>query len=79
MVFPNGAPTVYLARADIAPDAVVAGSVTDGPILLVESCNGIDPATATEIRRLNPGRIIALGGTAAICDATLEDAAALLG
>ena len=42
-VFPDGAERVYLARADIAPDAVVAGSVTDGPILLVESCNGVHP------------------------------------
>jgi hypothetical protein len=78
-VFTNGAPTVYLARADIAPDAVVAGSVTDGPILLVESCNGIHPATAAEIRRLRPSRVIALGGVAAICDATLDGAVALLG
>lgn len=75
-VFVDGAPTVYLARADIAPDAVVAGSVTDGPILLVESCSGVHPSTASEIRRLQPTRIIALGGTAAICDQTLTTAVA---
>lgn len=72
VAFPSGASTVYLARQDIAPDAVVAGSVTDGPILLVESCNGVHPATAELIRGLNPQRVVALGGTAAICDATLE-------
>ena len=70
--FPSGAQTVYLARADIAPDAVVAGAVTDGPILLVESCNGIHPSTDTELGRLQPDHVIALGGTAAICEDTID-------
>ncbi len=36
--FPDGAPTAYLARADVFADALAAGALTDGPILLVPSC-----------------------------------------
>lgn len=60
-VLPNGAVSVDLSRADIAPDAVVAGFVTDGPILLVESCSGIQSATTTEIQR-QPDRTFPLAG-----------------
>ncbi len=74
-VFGDRADTVYLARHDIAPDAVVAGSVTDGPILLVESCNGVHPATRAAIDRLEPRRVVVLGGTSAVCNATLYQAA----
>ncbi len=73
--------TVLLSRADIAPDAVVAGTLGQ-PILLVESCRGdgsvppIHPATAGELQRLQPDRVVALGGTAAVCDEVLAAAAA---
>jgi hypothetical protein len=72
--FPDGSAAVYLARADIFPDALAAGSLTDGPILLVNTCDPVPAVVKAEIARLNPAEVIALGGTAAICEATLQDA-----
>lgn len=73
--FPSGASSVYVARADDAADAVAAGSLRDGPILLVPSCDGVPAAVAQEIARLSPTRVVALGGEAAVCEATLQQAA----
>ncbi len=75
-VFPDGAATVYLARADEVVDAVAGGSLTDGPILLVPSCGEVPAVVLDEIARLAPLEVIALGGTAAVCDDVLEAAAA---
>ncbi|QDO87374.1 hypothetical protein FNH13_02695 [Ornithinimicrobium ciconiae] len=74
--FPHGADTVYLARGDIFADAIAAGSLTDGPILLVRSCGAVPAAVAAEIKRVDPDRVVALGGTGSICQGTLEQAAA---
>jgi hypothetical protein len=74
-VFPQGAPVVYLARSDDYPDALAAKSLTDGPILLVPSCGSLPPVVAAEIRRLDPDRVTALGGTAAVCNDVLRAAA----
>ena len=78
---PGTSATVYLSRADIAPDAVVAGTVTDGPILLADSCPADSPTapplsqfSEDEIGRLTPARIVGLGGTAALCDNVLAQA-----
>ena len=72
--FPQDAATAYLARADAFADAIAAGSLTDGPILLVPSCGALPAAVATELDRLGPDRVVALGGPAAICDALLAAA-----
>jgi hypothetical protein len=72
--FPDGADVVYLARADIGVDALAGGTLTDGPILLVPSCEAVPEVVKAEIRRLDPSQVLALGGTAAICDATLQEA-----
>lgn len=72
--FPQGAPVVYLARADDFPDALAGGTLTDGPVLLVPRCSAIPPAVVQEIGRLDPQRVIALGGTAAICNDVLQAA-----
>lgn len=74
--FPAGSGRVYLARGDVLADAVAAGALTDGPVLLVPSCNGVPRATATEIARLDPDEVVALGTDSAVCDATLDQAAA---
>lgn len=73
--FPETAPVVYLARADAFADALVAGTLSDGPILLVPSCGDIPQVVLDEIDRLDPDTVLALGGTAAVCDATLAQAA----
>jgi hypothetical protein len=72
--FPNGAATVYLARSDIGVDALAGGVLTDGPILLVPNCGPVPEPVKAEIRRVSPNQVLALGGGAAICDATLQEA-----
>lgn len=64
----SGAGTVYVARADLYPDALSAGPMTrdaSGPILLVDT-DQIPTVVRNELSRLDPGRIIILGGTGAV-------------
>jgi putative cell wall-binding protein len=66
--WPGGADTVYLARADIFPDAMAAGPMTriaNGPLLLVD-VDRIPIVVGRELNRLDPTRIIILGGTSAV-------------
>lgn len=72
--FPSSAASVYLARADGIADAVAAGALTDGPILLVPQCGPVPAVVRDEINRLSPQRVVALGGQSAVCDATLAEA-----
>ncbi|MGD8201693.1 cell wall-binding repeat-containing protein [Ornithinimicrobium sp. W1679] len=75
--FPSRPATVYLANGSITPDAVVAGTLTDGPVLLTSrDGRSVPSATAAALARLNPSRVIALGGTLAVSDSTLTTAAA---
>ena len=73
--FPSGADVAYLARADQFADSLAAGTLTDGPILLVPSCGDLPDVVADEIDRLDPHAVVALGGQAAVCGALLDDAA----
>lgn len=73
--FAAGTGSVYLARKDVLVDAMAAGSLTDGPILLVAPCGAIPTAVRDEIRRLGPARVVGLGSTGAVCDQVLTDAA----
>jgi putative cell wall-binding protein len=66
--------TVYVATGANFPDALGGGpaaAVEGAPILLVES-NGIPATTASELARLQPYRIVVLGGTGVISDAVLS-------
>ena len=74
--FPDGSGTVYLARQDQFADALAGGVLTDGPILLVPNCGQLPEQVGEEINRLEADDVIALGGTLAICDSILEQAAA---
>ncbi len=68
--FAPGVGVVYLATADTFPDALSGGGVAGkvgGPILLV-SRDALPGATAAELSRLKPGRIVVLGGTGVISD-----------
>ena len=61
---PNGAPMAYVATGLNFPDALAAGApaaIRGAPTLLVRSV-GVPGASATELERLNPVRIIVLGG-----------------
>ncbi|MCK0111991.1 cell wall-binding repeat-containing protein [Ornithinimicrobium sp. F0845] len=71
----SSADTVYLARADIFADAIAAGSLTDGPVLLVPQCGHVPAVVTAEVNRLDPTEVIALGGAGSVCDSTLEQAA----
>ncbi|MEE8599524.1 cell wall-binding repeat-containing protein [Euzebya tangerina] len=72
--FPTGAPVVYLARSDNPVDAVVGGTLSDGPILLVAGCDDLADTVADEINRLRPDEIIALGGEDSVCEQVLLEA-----
>jgi hypothetical protein len=72
--FPAGAEDVFLARADLFPDALSAGSLTTGPILLVPSCGEVPQVVLDEIARLAPSRVVALGGVDAVCDDVVAQA-----
>lgn len=66
--FDTGVPVVYVATAMSFPDALaggVAAGVSGGPVLLVSEA-GVPAATANELDRLNPSRIVVLGGTVAV-------------
>src|SRR5690606_31200292 len=73
--FPGGAGTVYLARSDVFADAIAAGSLTDGPVLLVPRCGTVPEVVLSEIARVDPSEVVALGGDASVCDDTLASAA----
>lgn len=69
--FPGGADEVYLARADAFADALAGSALTKGPVLLVPSCGEVPKVVLDEAARLNPSKVIALGGKAAVCDQVL--------
>lgn len=79
--FPNGAPVVYLATGANYPDALAAGATAGrdgGPILLVRS-DAMPAATAAELARLRPSRIVIMGGPGAVSDAVVAAARAYAG
>lgn len=63
-----GTPVVYVATGRDYADALSAGpaaSRTGGPVLFVTP-SSVPSATATELTRLRPGRIVVVGGTRAV-------------
>lgn len=66
--FPAGAPVVYLATGASYADALAGGPVAalaGGPVLLVRG-NCVPAAVDREIARLDPRRIVVLGGSRAL-------------
>ena len=69
--FPAGVPVAYVATGANFPDALAGGPAAArdrGPVLLVSS-GGIPAVTSTELQRLQPQRIVVLGGTGVISQA----------
>jgi putative cell wall-binding protein/uncharacterized protein YkwD len=65
-----GVAVAFVATGANFPDALAAGPAAaraGGPVLLIKQ-NEIPPATASELARLRPGRIVVLGGSAVISD-----------
>ncbi|MFK5634135.1 MULTISPECIES: cell wall-binding repeat-containing protein [unclassified Ornithinimicrobium] len=68
--FPSGAATVYVATGRNWPDALSAGAgavIQAGPVLLTDT-NAVPSAVLAEINRLNPDRIMLVGGTIAVSE-----------
>lgn len=66
--FPDGSSVAFVANGLATADALTAGPVAapaGGPMLLVRA-TGIPPAVADEVRRLDPDRIVVLGGTGSV-------------
>lgn len=69
------ASAVFLAEMSRGVDALAAGSLTAGPVILVPT-NGKLPAVVTQtIAAINPAKVVALGGPGAVSDAVLSQAA----
>jgi putative cell wall-binding protein/Tol biopolymer transport system component len=69
--FPGKAHTVYVASGAVFPDALsgsAAAIQNRGPVLLV-TANTIPAAVATELDRLDPTRIVVLGGPNTVSEA----------
>lgn len=64
---------IYIARGDVLYDALVAGVLTDGPILLTGK-GSLNKHTKAEINRLGNKRIVVIGGTGSISDAAALEA-----
>jgi putative cell wall-binding protein len=75
----SGVEEVYLATGDDFPDALAAGPLDGGPLLLVPSCAPLPDAVSAELARLAPGRVVALGGDAAVCEDVLTEAISAAG
>ena len=79
VTFPAGVPVAYLASGTGFADALGGGpaaAATGGPVLLTAP-DALPSVTATELRRLRPGRIVVLGGERAVSSAVEEEAAAI--
>ena len=76
---PAGLTTVYLASGAQYADALAAGPTAvgrRGGLLLTQS-DRLTAATATELRRLAPDRVVLVGGTGAVGDRVLAEVRAL--
>ena len=72
--FGAGVPVVYLATGENFPDALAAGPAAaagKGPLLLTNRA-GLPQATADELARLNPARIVVVGGEGSVSGAVFN-------
>lgn len=66
--FPDQVETLLIASGERAPDALAAGAAgaaLDAPVLLA-AADALPPATARELLRLSPARVLVVGGEAAV-------------
>jgi putative cell wall-binding protein len=71
--FPRGVPVAYVATGANYPDALAAiplAARTSSPLLLTHF-SGAPGATTNELTRLAPGRIVVLGGAAAVSESVV--------
>lgn len=77
--FAPGVPVAYVASGANHPDALSAGPAAEsrGAPVLFTRPGSLPAATATELSRLRPGRIIVVGGTGAVSGSVLTELEAL--
>lgn len=71
--FPIPPKTVYLAEGLKLADAMAAGSLRDGPVVLTDGPN-LNDAVKAYLNEIQPEKVIALGGTGSISQEVLEQA-----
>lgn len=79
--FAPGAPVAYVTTGRNFPDALAGGAAAGrdrGPVLLVEG-SSIPAATAGELARLRPARIVVLGSAGVVSDAVTSQLARFAG
>jgi putative cell wall-binding protein len=72
--FPEGAQVAYVVTGEAFADALSAGPAAareGGPLLLTRH-DELSPETAAELERLQPGRIVVVGGASAVEDGVLD-------
>ncbi|MBU1250780.1 MAG: cell wall-binding repeat-containing protein [Actinobacteria bacterium] len=76
---PDTPDVVYLVSGENFPDAIVAGPVAAaaGGGLLLTAASSLPRVVADELRRLDPDRIVVVGGTSAISSSVATAAAAI--
>ncbi len=77
--FPSGATVAYVATGRDFPDALAAGAaaaVQGGPLLL-SAASALPPATSAELNRLDPDRIMVVGGTSSVDAGVLAQLASI--
>lgn len=77
--FAPGVPVVYVATGTTYPDALTGGAAAahgGGPVLLVQP-TAVPAVTTTEIQRLQPQRIVVLGGTSAVSTSVQDQLSSL--
>lgn len=82
LVVPDGvrAPVVYLADGMNPPDALAAGpaAIAHGGVLLLTGSTSLPEETRAELRRLNPERLVIVGGPGAVSKAVEAQVRTLL-
>jgi putative cell wall-binding protein len=68
--FAPGVPVAYVANGMDFPDALSAAAAARGAPLLLTATSSIPPATARELIRLKPGKIVVVGGTGVVSTTT---------
>lgn len=68
---PDGAPVVYLTNGMTYADALAAGpaAIANGGVLLLTQTTALPAPTKTELARLQPARVVIVGGAGAVSDA----------
>ncbi len=79
--YPSGTKVAYLASGELFPDALsgAAYAAAAGAPVLLTRTSGLSAAVERELKRLDPDRIVVLGGPLAVAEETAQRAAQVAG